>query len=277
MKIFINSHNRSEVISTPMLLDDCAIPYTIILHNEEQKELYLKNPKIKPETLFVANQPVNMTGIRNWILENLVDTGEWYVILDDNITEFQCVSDEFYSKEDLPVKTETSKYKEVFENKVDAKRMVQVFQESIIEAEKIGANLIGFASTPNFFFRNKKYRQVGYVIGKTQIIKKTDLRYELQVSAMDDYLWTALNLERFGKVLINNYFVAIKKHYAKGGIGTYQERLPAKLKDCDYLMKRFNGLFRYKIKAGTDPKAELAIRFTSTEQVERWRAYMRTR
>lgn len=276
MKIFINSHNRAYTLTTPKLLDECGIDYTVILHNEGQRSEYEMGGRVDMSKVIVANQPVNMTGIRNWMLESdLIENGEWYVILDDNITEFQMVSPPHYYEEVLPVKKEPSKYKDIYENKVNAIAMLGVFEDSIREAEKRGAKLVGFASTPNFFFRDRKWREVGYVIGKTQLIKKTDLRYDLNTTSMDDYAWTALNLERFGKVLINNYFVALKKHYAKGGIGTYAERLPSKIKDCEYLMKRFEGLFRYKIKAGTDPRAELAIRFTSLEQVERWRAFMR--
>lgn len=277
MKIFINSYNRPEMISTPMLLDECGVDYKIVLHNKDEYDRYVLNPKIRKETLFVADQPVGMAGIRNWVLENLVKEGEWYVILDDNITEFQSVPEPEYSEIALDVKGRPEYYKKLFENKVDAKRMIEVFEDSIKTAEKTGAKLIGFGSNLNFFFRSKKYREVGYVIGKTQIIKKTHLRYDLNVSAMDDYLWTAQNLETFGKVLVNNYFVAVKKHYAQGGIGVYEDRLPAKLRETAYLMDRFPGLYRYKLKAGCHPKAEVQLRFTSLKQVEMWRAFMRSK
>lgn len=278
MKIFINSYNRPDAISVHKLLDADSIPYKIILHNEEQKELYLKNPSIKEENLIVSNMPVGMTGIRSWLLDTLVLKDEWYLILDDNITEFQAVKHDYYFSENLPVKEQPEKYKDIFENKISAKRFMEIVAETIERAEKNGVKLCGFASNINFFFRNKKWREVGYVIGKTQLIKKSDLKYDLNAGyemAMDDFLWTAQNLERFGKVLINNYAVGLKKHYAKGGIGTYDERLPQKLKDTSYLINRFRGLFRYKVKAGCHPKAELAIRFNNSIQVEKWRFIMR--
>jgi hypothetical protein len=280
MKIFINSYNRSDSISTHTLLDAQNIPYKIILHNEEQKALYLKNPTIKEENIIVSNLPFGMLGVRNFLLENLVEKGEWYMTLDDNIQYFEAVKEGFYKSENLPVKENPEKYKDIFENRVSVNRFMDIVDETITEAEKRKANLCGFASNVNFFFRNKKWREVGYVIGKTQLIKKTDLKYDLRngtTMSADDYLWTAQNLEKFGRVLINNYAVAIKKHYTKGGAGTYEKRLPQKLKDCDFLMKRFPGLFRYKIKKNHHPRSELAIRFTSQEQVEKWRFWMRNR
>lgn len=279
MKIFVNSLNRPDTISVHRLLDESGLDYTLILHSEEQRERYLQNPTISPEKILVSNQPVGMALNRNWLLENLVEDGEWYLILDDNITEFQAVPQPEYELPELPVQAQPELYKKLYERPITARQFVEeVCEPSIVEAERIGAKLVGFGSTTNFFFRARKYRHVGYVIGKTQLIKKTSLRYDLSgVQAMDDYLWTAQNLETFGKVLINNYAVALKKHYAPGGIGTYEQRLPAKLRECAWLMERFPGLFRYKEKAGCDPKAEIQIRFSSPAQVEKWRAFMRTR
>lgn len=277
MKIFINSYNRPEIISTHKLLDACGIDYRIVLHNHEQRELYLANPSISPEKILVSNMPVGMVGVRNWVLETQVKEGEWYLHLDDNITEFQCVPEPAYSTAGIDTKADPARFKALFETPVDAKRFLEVCEDSIKEAERRGAWLVGFASNLNFYFRSKKYRDVGYVIGKTQLIKKGDLTYDLNVYATDDYLWTAQNLLRYGRVLINNYAVAVKKHYAPGGIGVYDERMKWKVPEVAYLMKTFPELFRFKIKKGSHPKAEIQVRFTSLDQVEKWRAMMRVK
>lgn len=277
MKIFINTYNRQYSISTHLLLDKCGIEYKIVLHDLEQYNLYVQNSSIKKECLLVANQPVGMVGIRSWILENLVKDGEWYLLLDDNISCFEAVKEPFYQESILNVKGNPAFYKPIFENEVDATMFLKICEDSIKEAERIGAKLVGFASNVNFFFREKKFRDVGYVIGKTQLIKKTNLKYDRNVFATDDYLWTAQNLETFGKVLVNNYAVAVKKHYAKGGIGLYEDRLKWKLTEVDYFMRRFPGLFRFKIKKGCHPKAEIQLAFTKNKQVEKWRAFMRTK
>lgn len=271
MKIFICSYNRPGRISVHKLLDADGIDYRIILHDEEQKAAYLKNPSIKPEKLIVANKPPGMTRIRRWVLDTLVEPGEWYLMLDDNITEFQVVKDSHYGQELLPAKESPAFYKDIFENPVPAKRFMECVEEMRVKAEEIGAYHCGFASNANFFFRERKWRTVGYVIGKATMTRKSDINYEPGVEAMDDYLFTAQNLLRFGRVLINNFVLPVKKHYDVGGIGTYEMRLPAKIADGQYLMARFPGLFRYVKKAGKPLEAELALRFTSEKQVEKWR------
>ena len=40
-------------------------------------------------------------------------------------------------------------------------------------------------------------------------------------------------------------------------------------------MKKYPGLFRYKIKKGCHPKAELQVCFTNVNQVEEWRNKIR--
>jgi hypothetical protein len=136
---------------------------------------------------------------------------------------------------------------------------------------------MGFGTTPNFFFRDKRYREVGYVISKAAVRKNVGTPFALDAQAMEDYAYTAETLLRYGKVLINNYIFPVAGHYEKGGIGTYAERLPKKIEASEILMKRYPMLFRHPKKKGTDPKGELAIRFTSLKQVEQWRAFMRAK
>lgn len=270
MKIFINSYGRADLITTPALLDASGIPYTVVLHSLEEAENYNNAGLLGKANVVIANQSVGLVNMRNWILENLVDDDEWYLLLDDNIKKFTSVSDTFYHAEELPVKKE-KRFKEIFECETSATQFMTICEETIAKAEWTGAKLAGFASNVNFYFREKKWREVGYVIGKTQLIKKTDLRYDLNVKMTDDYLWTAQNLVRFGRVLINNYAVGIKKHYMVGGIGPYESRLKYKLPEVEYLMRRFPGLFRFKIKKNHNPKSEILLNFTSLEQVYEWR------
>ena len=108
---------------------------------------------------------------------------------------------------------------------------------------------------------------MGYVISKAAYIKYTGHRYDENILAMDDYGYTADCLLRDGAVLINSWIKPVNKHYEEGGIGTYEQRIPKKIKDAKYLMSKFPNLFRYKIKKGCHPKAEIQIRFTNPKQV----------
>ena len=148
---------------------------------------------------------------------------------------------------------------------------MKIVDEVIAKAEHVGTPYGGFAVVPNYYFRAKKWRYVGYVISKLAVIKNVGVKYDPYIQAMDDYAYTAACLKRFGAVVINNYVFPVAGLYEEGGIGTYDERVPKKICDCAYLMKKYPGLFRYKKKSGTHPKAELQVRFTSTEQVLKWR------
>lgn len=271
MKIFIPSYNRADIISTPRLIN--GLDYTVLLHTEDQRAGY-EAAGIPPERIKITNAPVGMVSVRNYILENLVEDGEWFLMLDDNLTEIRGVQGELYDCEVLPVK-EKPEYKKFYDQRLDPDKFMLRCVEMINRAEALGAYYCGFASTPNFFFRPRKWVEVGYVIGQATLIKKTEMRFDTNVKSMDDFEFTAANLKRYGRVLINAWVCPIKKHYQKGGIGTYEARLPLKIADCEYLMKQYPNLFAYKVKAGCHPKAELALRPKNLNAIEKWRFYMR--
>ena len=98
--------------------------------------------------------------------------------------------------------------------------------------------------------------------------------FETRIPAMEDYGYTAEILQRYGRVLINNFISPVAGHYEKGGIGTYPERVEQKVKDCEFLMNKYPGLFRYPKKKTVYNKGELVIRFTNEKQVQLWRQQM---
>lgn len=270
MKVIILSKGRPDTISTHKLFED----YILVLHTEEEKAEYLKNPTISPEKVVVSNAPFGVAYQRQWIQDNLIKPNEWYISLDDNIRSFQAVTDPHYWQEELPVKTDKS-MKAIYDTPCSTGRFLHICSEMAGKGERERIYNIGFGTTANFFFRDKKFRYVGYVISKAVVRKNVGTPFATDAQAMEDYAYTAETLLRYGKVLINNYVFPVAGHYEKGGIGTYAERLPKKIEACEILMRRYPGLFRHPKKKGTDPKGELAIRFTSLEQVEKWRTAMR--
>jgi len=272
MRVIILSKGRAETISTHKLFED----YTLVLHTEEERQEYLKNPTISPEKVVVSGAPFGVANQRQWIHDNLIEKNEWYISLDDNIHYFQAVPDSHYDKEFLPVKTDKS-MKDLFETRCSPERFLKLCEKLAEKGEKERAYNIGFGTTSNFFFRDKHYRYVGYVISKAVVRKNVGTPFALDAQAMEDYAYTAETLLRYGKVMIDNYIFPVAGHYEKGGIGTYAERLPKKIEASKILMERYPLLFRQPQKKGVDPKGELAIRFTSTEQVEKWRTMMRVK
>jgi hypothetical protein len=138
-------------------------------------------------------------------------------------------------------------------------------------AEQVGVEYIGFATVDNYFFNSKKYKTVGYVISKAVAIKYMGLRYDRNLEAMEDFGYCAEQIIKNNAVLINAWIKPVAGHYEKGGIGTYEQRLPRKIRDCEYLMRKYPDFFRYKIKNNCHPKAELQIRFNNPKQVIEWK------
>lgn len=270
MKIIIPSYNRATTIKTPRYLESGGCnDYRVVVHTDEQAREYEKEGV---KNLVVSGVPRGITNQRNWITRNLVEPNEWYVSLDDNITGFRGVAPEHYASPELAVKS--SRFdRAIFDYQIPWGELFERWRLDIAHADAHGIAYVGFATVPNYYFLGKKYRHVGYVISKAVLIRRMGIWYDTKLEAMEDFGFCAENLVRFGKVLINNFIIPEAGHYEAGGIGTYEERLPRKIQDCEYLMQKYPGLFRYKVKAGCHPRAELQIRFTSSEQVEKWRRF----
>lgn len=268
--IYIPSYNRANTIKTTKWLDESNVNYFILLHTENCKKEYIKHGIVKSENIIVTNAKPGITNQRNFLMDNLAKKNEWFITLDDNIEGFKRVVDKYYfTKKILPVESPHIT-QEDYNQKISAQEFINIVLEDIKIAEKINATYGGFATVDNYFFNSKKYKSVGYVISKAAYIKYTGHRYDQNILVMDDYGYTADCLFRTGTVLINSWLKPINKHYEPGGIGTYEQRVPKKIKDAEYLMKKYPGLFRYKLKKGCHPKAEIQIKFVNTPQVINW-------
>lgn len=269
--IYIPSYNRAETIKTTVYLDNKNIPYKVLLHTEKCKEDYLKGGRVKEEDIIVTNAPAGITNQRNWMVDNIAEKGKWYISLDDNIQGFKRVVDKYYHiKKKLNVESSDIGQKD-YDQEIQADEFIQLIKEDMKIAEQIKAEYVGFATVDNYFFNAKKYKPVGYVISKAVAIKFDGLRYDKNLEAMEDFGYCAEQLIKNNSVLINCWIKPIAGHYEKGGIGTYEQRVPRKIKDCEYLMRKYPNFFRYKVKKDCHPKAELQIRFNNPNQIIKWK------
>lgn len=272
--IYIPSYGRASTIKTTKWLDESGVKYKVLLHSEKCKDEYINAGLVSEGDIIVTGAKKGITHQRNYIMDNLAIKNEWFITLDDNIHGFKRVVDKYYfTKKSLIVESDLISQKD-FDKPINASEFISLVKDDIQIAERINATYGGFATVDNYFFNNKKYKPVGYVISKAAYIKYTGHRYDENILAMDDYGYTADCLLRDGAVLINSWIKPINKHYEAGGIGTYEERLPKKIRDAKYLMAKFPDLFRYKVKKGCHPKAEIQIRFTNPKQVSDWRKKM---
>jgi len=271
MKFFIPTYNRYDTISTHKIFPKAKI----IVHNKEQYDLYRSNPSIRKKNLIISNAKTDQFGLtrqREFVTENLVEKDEWFVFADDNIKNISCVSDEYYNTEKIDFeRIKDNKYwSSVFSNECCVDIFIEKCKEMIEISEKNNVRMCSFATTPNFYFRAKKYRFVGYCIGKLILIKNDQLTWDHTIT-MEDFRNTADHLLRFGVVLINNFIHPISGHYEKGGMGIYDERVEHRLKDVKKLMNTYPGLFCIKKRKGFVDGTDLRMRFHSRKQIENWR------
>ena len=275
--IYIPSYGRAKTIKTTQYLDTCNIPYRVLLHTVNCKNEYVSAGIVKENNIIVTNAASGITNQRNWLVDNLAKKNEWFISLDDNITGFKRVVDKYYYKfKKLPVESPSITQKD-YDQEIKADELIKLILEDIKIAEQINAEYAGFATVDNYFFNAKKYKSVGYVISKACAIKHMGLTYDKNIKAMDDYGFTADQLIRNNAVLINSWIKPIAGHYEKGGIGTYEQRLPKKIADAEYLIKKYPDMFRYKVKKDCHPKAEIQFRFTNPKQIIEWKKNRETR
>lgn len=269
-KIFVPSLNREDGLKVVDLID--GLPFVVLLHDEEQLEKYQKN---YPDLEFVVtNIPIGdhaMIKTRNFVYDNLVEDGEWFMFLDDNNDKITRVDDDHYGFQSLDVKSD-KKFQDVYSTECTLKEIAPLILRDISLAERTGVRHIGFAPNPNYFFRPKKYGNIGYSKGNATITKKNGLRWDENLKSMDDYSFSAQHIAKYGRLLLNYFICFHKSHYSKGGIGTQEERLPMKLYDCKYLIEKYDGLLRYSNKKGAIKNSDLAFRIRNMDSIKKWRA-----
>lgn len=291
MRVFIPTKNRPTTIQTHRTLLG-QMDYRVVVHNEQQAEAYLAGSDVPPSRIVISHTPDDTFGKTrqlDWITNTLLEPGEWVLFADDNIRAV-CAVDEPYRKQDeLPTDDYMEdpannpegavKWHRIYGNKgpglQDPDELLGLLQLCITMAESHSANLVGFALNTNPLFRAKQWRTVGYASGKMYLWRhRPDYPWRHDIS-LDDFLHTAQHLLDDGHVIINNFIHPRAGHYEPGGLGTYEERLAQRLLDTALLMKIFPELFRYRQRKGFHPQYDIALRYHTAEQIDKWRARMR--
>ena len=271
LRVFVPSKDRAETITTHQVFPEA----TVVVHTEEQACLYRQNPTLSSRQVVVSGVPGDTFGLtrqREWIARNLVNADEWFVFADDNIRTLTAVDEEHYAVQELPVQNGDARFwKATYQTECQFNRFARITTDTVVYAESVGARLCGFALVDNPYFRGKKFRPVGYVIGKLMLMKNAELTFNHTIS-MEDFRNTADHLLRFGAVVVNNFLFPVAGHYEKGGMGTYQERIEVRKRDVQRLLAMYPGLFHVKDREGFKPNTDLQLRLHSTKQVKQWRA-----
>lgn len=205
-------------------------------------------PYHRPDDFIISNAE-NYIGQLRFINEQ-VRIGEWYIKADDNIRAF-IGSDG---------------------NTLSHSTSWSIICEAINEAEKRGAQLVGFAASDKPMTRKKSYSDVGVCSSSIFAEKKTSNSGPTgRFSFLDGFERTAQHLQRNGRVLVCNQLLAkIKPDETSSGetIGNHDHRW---VLEASALNDEFHGLFRIRSKSIQPLKPEITLIPTDLKQVEQWR------
>lgn len=277
MKVIIPSRNRSETISTHKLLPEAII----LVDDEQQRQDYLKNPTINPASLTVVNNTQSVNGkafALNWAMDNLLEAGEWVIFADDNIREFQAVHPDYYDNEVQDFKSGTGWHK-IYTHPCTADEIIHIALKMKIEAQERGLKFAGCCQVRNYFFRSRKWRDIGICLNKFSVQQDWGYRYPLNrpETKAEDFLLTAVNLLEFGGVLINNYVYTDRGFDEPGGHGTLPERWAAMSAGYEALEQFYPGLWKRTVPPNfpaDGPYYNIDIAIHSRSSLERWRTAM---
>jgi hypothetical protein len=216
---------------------------------------------------------------RQWIEDELVPQGEWYVTLDDNVSgwtwlpepwchfrsiDFQLTEPTLEGSVDSGGKT----WRQLYDTPCPFPVVVEQWQELIAKCEEAGTWFGGFAIENNYYFRGRKWQTAGYVRTSNAVVKNTGLPFYYWPGAMqEDFCRSVDVVARTGSVLVNRFLKVQKPPFEAGGIGSFAERLP-NLKACsEELMRRYPGLLKHN--KGQEYQLTFALR--TRPSIDRWR------
>lgn len=269
-KVIVVTRADQRRLHTFKLIDKCVA----VVHDTDG-EARLRAAGVTCEV--VVSNTSTLVEKRNWILKNLVEPGEWFIGLDDNIRHFTMVKAPW--RENVQNNTTYGKppaghknWRKVYNEMVTPSAWLMEMQANIYLAEKEGAPLVGVATMENPFFRERHYSRVRFVKSKAFAMQNVvDLHWKYEM-CHDSYL-SALAIARYGRVLVDSFMHYKCKMYEEGGLGTRAERdgkglLTQMVKICE----EFPGLVAHGKGKNT------ALRFIKVTQasVEKWRNERKT-
>lgn len=270
MKLVIPTHNRAELITTPFLDVFADFDKCIIFHSEEALKEYKKFKDYENIECVVTNIPASNDGTAKaknikYYLDNFVKDNEWVLFADDNVINVEGLITQSLWEENF-LENKTANDFDLYDYKLFNKR----FLEIVKHADEVGAKMVGFQTSKNWFYSHKKYRYRGYVLGKMYAWKKDNsFNYHLPFVPMEDFHFSAMHLVNYGLLLLCDYLWPNAVHFQGGGLGTRDERYDNHKYATKYLAKKYPQLLKKKNRPDDYP--DLRFPYMSDDKFYYWR------
>jgi len=273
MKIVIFTYDRYETISTPLAMSETPFDYLVVCHSEEARLKFIEAGNVRKERIVISDVPKGLANNRNWFLENHLKDGEWCLMLCDDFLKNTCLDDyRDRPKGFLPFGTENTTYwSRKFRTEISMFDFVSRCEETALECERRGILLGGFAGADNPIFRRIKWKTNVLCDGRALLLKKSKLRFDVNAQMVDDVAFSALNIERAGGTLVNQWVLPYFSRYTKGSYGSIPERIAQRKSECNYLADRFKGLVKIADKPGWPFGTHVRIKPMDPMKLSEWK------
>lgn len=249
IKAYVITKGHAPRMHTAKWLDQAAIEYEVVCNTDADCDTaaqVFKRCKVfhSMQRAKVAPGCVNK---RNYILRELVPTGQWYIGLDDNIQRIHVVHGNLYGNERLDIKAkppvEFPGWRDVYRQPLSPGMAIVTAMGLVMSCESRGTIYGGFASTENPMFRQTKYGYRRFVKTKFYVLKKDmpDLQFGGDNYAHDSWM-SAFVVAQYGGVVVNNYVHPVHKMFEAGGLGNGAQRRPHLDKILPRIVAQFPGL-----------------------------------
>jgi len=260
MKTIIFTYDRLDNLTTPMFFEKDNIEHTILCQSEEDKNKFIAEGRVNPKKIIASGNPKGLGFNRNFALD-MLQQDEWALFLVDDlkyILEYENYENE--STENLDITTQNIKnWKDSFKKNISVKKFMERCEESIKKAEEENIKLVGFAGFNNPLFIKNKWKYNALADGRAWLIKKSNLRFDMNVQLVDDVSWSVININS-GGVLINQWVIPDCRRYTAGAYGSKQKRMKQRISECKYLVQTYPRNLRFAEKAGWPPFSHIQIK-----------------
>lgn len=270
MKIFVPTTANLERFCINKTLEGSHLTPTYVANTDEQVFRLMRH---LPGTPIYNAGVTGVAKVRDFIHRNFVRTGEWYVMMDDNLKGLRGLEEEpWYNEERLDFDI-IEDWRERFADPVPSSRFAALITELIQVAQQNDTIFAGFSTEGNYFFRPRKWQRLGVVCGALCVVKKVSEDFwDPGIYYLDDLAATVQTVARHGSVLVNRWITIDKEFYQPGGSGTRDVRLEKQIADAHRIMQDYPGLVKPPRQGLENAGGHLSFAITNHKQLQTWRS-----
>lgn len=253
------------------LAKELDLDYRLVCDDNLQARHLQHEYKIPTKNIIIAEgapgPPYGAAYKRDFICTEVAPVDEWLIWLDDNVSHLTCLDPELSSSK-LNFNNKDIDWRKEFANVATPEQVWHYVEETMQNAELLGTINCGFSTDDNFYFRARKWQFYGYCRSQFTMYKNDGSSWmPIKRMMFEDMYKTVDVVARYGCVVINRHIKPIKPMFEAGGIGTLEERKPALIHNCQWLMSEYPGLLTYS--KGREYHVTFAKR--SQKTVDQWR------